>query len=344
MPFAPPTTPTVVDQAADSQSSSVHPPETAVAAPITHSLSFSPYTDVVCVDTFRHSGWQRRRHRVLDAMNAVGLSPRRRWQFATCGGDYWVQRNRHAPDQLRIVVDYCHDRFCDVCGRLRSNTITDNARRLLDDRPYKDLTLTVRSMGEPLGLLLARLTRAFRRLRSTPLWKDRVRGGAAFVELTLNESGGGWHPHLHCILDAHYMCQRELRSLWFTVTGDSHVLKIREVRDREAAARYCAKYATKQIPAPVIANSARLREAIETLRGKRLVIQFGTWARFKFLERPSDHDWKTLCRLSEAPRCKHVQPFELRVLRHLHDESTVWASTSDADPRPPPSSQEPAND
>lgn len=51
-----------------------------------------------------------------------------------------------------------------------------------------------------------RLKVAFRKLRHRRIWKDRVKGGLACIEVT--NKGKGWHVHLHAVIDCRWLSFR----------------------------------------------------------------------------------------------------------------------------------------
>jgi hypothetical protein len=64
------------------------------------------------------------------------------------------------------------------------------------------------------------------------------------------------------------------------------------VRATEHASSYVAKYASKPLSSSFVAIPARLIEAIKALRGRRLVLTFGTWAHLNLLEVTDQVDWQ----------------------------------------------------
>lgn len=249
----------------------------------------------------RHAPWANRRRRVYDALVATCASESRIARFASCGAGFWVLRRRDDHRSIKIVRDSCHDRFCEACGQARQFTIRRNLRNKIAPHPHRFLTLTLKNDGIALPTLLDKLLRCFKRLRSTVFWREKVRGGAAFIELSANPENGRWHPHLHVLLDGKYLDQRALRDLWLKITGDSFVLDIRLIRDTGQVADYITKYATKPLPAKVVDKPYLLEEAIQALQGRKLCYTFGTWSRWALLRAETDDEWETLCHANEIP-------------------------------------------
>lgn len=271
------------------------PPETPVLEKTVSVSAPEPCRYPVLNETFRHSGWQRRRQLVLDALDRTFAKHHRVAAFCQCGGDFWVLRNKAEPDRFKVVPDFCHDRLCLPCSAIRAARIRRNLASKLLPQTHRFLTLTVRSNGEPLAKLLDHLYRSFRRLRQKLLWKERVYGGVAFLEVTCNSLTGGWHPHLHCILEGLYIDRPDLTKLWLACTGDSHHVHLRRIHNQAQLLRYVTKYSTKALPASVLNVPWRLDEALVTLADRRLVVCFGRWRKWKLLADPADKDWALYC-------------------------------------------------
>jgi hypothetical protein len=201
-----------------------------------------------------------------------------------------MQRNDD-PRTFRRVTMTCHDRLCQPCGASRGATLQRNLAKYIDDSPHRFLTLTLKHSATPLRDQLTRLNKCFRRLRNTVLWKERVTGGAAFLELTRNAETATWHVHLHVIIAGKYIPVGDLSQRWLAVTGDSQHIDLRLIRHKARVVEYCVKYATKPIHPSVVNDHDALVESIQALVGRKLVIQFGNWSRWRLTARPDDEDW-----------------------------------------------------
>jgi len=132
---------------------------------------------------------------------------------------------------------------------------------------FKHLTLTVPSEDD-LTFMVARLVRAFRRLRQRHLWRKHVRGGAFVVEITRGESG--WHAHIHAIIESSFIPWTSLQLEWLLVSGGTgcYIKRI----PASSIVKYLTKYITKSELSPedrLIASSC--------LKGSRLYQPFGAW-------------------------------------------------------------------
>lgn len=287
---------------------SLDPPETNVTFPET-SVQLGAEVDrrldddrlrmwdtAVC---FRHSGWKHDRRRVYAALLATGQSANRRDDFTGCGQHAYVFQSVDNPDQYAIGGSTCHDRFCLPCGRERSRRIATNVLDKLEQEQARFLTLTLKSDGEPLAELLAKLSKDFASLRKTKLWRNKVTGGVAFTEIKWFAKTGRWHPHLHCLVQGRYLPQDELSKLWHKITGTSFIVDIRFATNNAIVTHYISKYATKPLDHSVVMVPDRLQEAVLALKGKRLCMTFGTWRGYSLTAPLEDGKWINLGTLRE---------------------------------------------
>ncbi len=228
-------------------------------------------------DKFLHSGWKVLRKRVGEAMLRTVQPESRIRSFLTCGRGSWIERANSDVNRFRLRTPYCHDRLCMVCGNHRSHRIRDALVQRIGGKPVSFITLTLCGRGEPLKELIDRLYRHFRALRLHPTWADKVRGGAAILEIKHSAKAKRWHPHLHIIADADYIDQGTLSDVWRGITKDSFIVDIRRVKNVEVAGSYVCKYASKPLDTSFTSEPALLDEAMEGLKGHRLCLCFGEW-------------------------------------------------------------------
>lgn len=243
---------------------------------------------------FRHSGWARDRRRVYDALRASGVGTNRLVAFRECGRHPYIFQCVERPDEYALGGSTCHDRFCMPCSRERSRTIAANVLEQIADRQARFITLTLKSTAEPLSVLLARLTSCFTKLRKTKLWRNKVTGGVAFLEVTWTGRSESWHPHFHCLVQGRYLPRKDLSRTWLKITGDSMITDIRFATDNAHVTHYITKYATKVLDHSVLHDTCRLQEAIIALKGKRLCLTFGTWRGLPLTKRIEDGTWQQI--------------------------------------------------
>lgn len=244
--------------------------------------------------TFRHSGWAVRRTQIFAAFNRCGFNDARKSSFANCGSGLWLQTNE-AGDDLHLSCNKCHDRWCIPCGTERAGLIRQKLDEHLHGKTVRMITLTLRHSQTPLTDQIDRLLASFNRLRHRKSWRQHIDGGVAFMEIKVGEKDGLWHVHLHILTEGSFWDQREISLEWHAVTGDSSIIHITKINGSEHAAHYVTKYITKPADSSVFAIEARLDELVIALRGRKLIMPFGTWRRMKLSEKPATTDeWKNV--------------------------------------------------
>jgi hypothetical protein len=280
-------------------SASLDPLETPVAEPPLEASSAIDARSTSLPQPFKHSGWRPQRERIYRAILAGEASGWRSKRFATCGANAWVLGSKTEFQRYKVVLTCCHDRFCVPCARARAANIRANLAKHTEGRTLRFVTLTLAHTAAPLVDQLDRLYRAFRTLRGKPVWKDRVRGGVAFLELKLGNGETPWHPHLHVLIDSTFLPQHQLSSTWLDVTGDSKIVDIRLVRDVAEIDKYVTKYVTKPISANAYRDSLRLNQAIAALSGRRMFITFGDCRNWRLTEPADPSAWTLIASETE---------------------------------------------
>lgn len=276
--------------------------------------------------SFRHSGWQRQRSAVFEALTSLGLGtshptsnslapqgPRNvverppqgersveyesaLGRFVRCGSDAWVLRSAEEPPRYRLASNRCRSRWCVPCQAERGRLIATNIHDNLPNVRLRFATLTVKSRDVSLSDALDHLLHSFARLRRSRLWRDHVRGGLTVLETSYNTKTQQWHPHLHVLWEGNFLPQDRLSQTWHAATGDSWVVDVRRVRSLTDVTNYLTKYLTKSLSKRIWHDRDRLAEAILTLHGRKLISCFGTWHRLRLLTPPDPTgEWFPLC-------------------------------------------------
>lgn len=303
----------------------VHPPETNVQSPLTPGQLGSAIVQLSGPDpletwnpsiNFRHTGWANTRTRVYDALLSTGQSCNRIHAFCECGRHAYVFRSVEDPDLYTLGGSTCHDRFCLPCARERSRVIAANIKDKLESERARFLTLTLKSAAEPLAELLAKLSTDFAALRRTKLWRNKVTGGVAFIEVKWIERTERWHVHLHSLIQGRYIPDHELARTWLRITGTSHIIDIRVASDNAHVTHYITKYASKPLDQTVVNEPVRLAEAVVAMKGKRLCMTFGSWRGYKLTDPPESGTWIQIGTLddiitrAETGECEAVHALE----------------------------------
>ncbi len=244
--------------------------------------------------TFRHSGWRPSRRKIRAALRRSDASDSRLAAWDGCGSDAWVLRSTEPPHRLKIASGNCHDRFCMPCADDRSARL---GRRIRDKVPASGIsfmTLTLADSEPCLSDLLDKLVRYFRRLRQWPLWRDRVAGGVAFIEIKWNAEKRRWHPHIHAIMETAFIPQASLSDEWKRITETSFIVHIKRPPSAETVIRYVTKYGSKPLDQSFVADADRLDEAIAALKGRHLCMSFGAWRGWVLTDDDDDEQWQAV--------------------------------------------------
>lgn len=98
----------------------------------------------------------------------------------------------------------CKKKWCPVCARsISAKRVARFANCIAAMRQPLFLTLTCQNYSSLTPDPIRAMRRAFGKLRRLRWWKRCVRGGVAAMEIT--NRGKGWHPHIHAVLDAHWL-------------------------------------------------------------------------------------------------------------------------------------------
>jgi hypothetical protein len=182
---------------------------------------------------------------------------------------------------FRPIVDYrCHLPFCPDCWEAKSHReLSRNLPKFLQalkDDPSLIVaftTLTLKSDGRRDLVDGNRLIKSdFRKLRRRDVW-DKCVGGFGRIENTSSPKFG-WHPHLHSlILLKDYIPQSLLSDAWLSITGDSKIVDIRQVRDLAAGLIETIKYPFKPTDLKHLGKN-QINEMLNA-KGQRLGVSFG---------------------------------------------------------------------
>lgn len=197
----------------------------------------------------------------------------------------------HCGDH-KTVETRCKRRWCPACaGMIARKRLQRYQGAVALMRHPTFLTLTIRNSSDPESL--RKLRKDWSRMRRRQIIAARVAGGIVALEIT--NTGEGWHPHLHAIIDCPWLsistprpqwsdtaeevaqkcahAQFELSRLWAQSCGqDDAVVWVRRCRGNEALA-YTLQYA---ISGSDLADSPDpISPLIDVIEKTRLVSAFG---------------------------------------------------------------------
>lgn len=234
---------------------------------------------------------------------------------------------QHIPTGIvKVASTSCHVKGCPLCAAGKSAWLTKRLSAEFSNTPdLKFMTLTLKHDDQPLYSKIREITKNFRNFRNNKYLKSHVKGG--FWSLELKKGNDDlWHVHLHTIIQADFMPQKLLSEIWEKVTGTSKIVDIRQVKNPDVAAKYCAKYVTK----PCEVRFLKRDEAVEFLAATRNVRTFGLWGTFKkanLLKKEPyiASDWKNLGNYFSVMNLRHTEP----VARDIY---AAWQSQKPCEP------------
>jgi plasmid rolling circle replication initiator protein Rep len=165
-------------------------------------------------------------------------------------------------------VWFCKSRLCPMCSWRRALKTSVELEKVLSaavaeypNSQFLFLTLTIRNVtGDKLKWTLKRLTDAFHKMMKYKKIKY-VQGYVRSTEVTVNESDGSYHPHLHVLLmvaptyftGGGYLTQETWTELWKKALKIDYrpMVNIKKIHDKKgkgslkSAALETAKYQTK---------------------------------------------------------------------------------------------------
>lgn len=250
-------------------------------------------------------------------------------QYSRCRTDAWVVQHEETLE-LRIASRKCNQRWCPMCQKTKRWIIQSSVKAWAAKQPHlKFLTFTLKSTADSVEDQVSHLYKSFIKLRRTAFFKNKVRGGVWFFQITVNNSTGLWHPHIHVLVDSDYIPKRILKNAWLKITLDSHIIDIRKVSSPEKAAEYVARYAT--IPADLltctIAQGAAL---IIGLKGRRMCGCFGSARGLALRPRTSDepYSWRKVMSYFMMAVGSKLDPFIELIERSIATgrpfEGAIW--------------------
>lgn len=162
--------------------------------------------------------------------------------------------------KLRVMSSRCKLRWCPICRDVSRHIVTKAVEEWLVCQKYpKMITLTLRHSDDPLAKQIDRIYKSFQKLRRRAYFQRLITGGVWFFQLKFNSTTEQWHPHIHCLVAGKFLPHGELKKLWYKITGDSHVVDIRPVKDLEGCSNEVARYAT----APADITAVTLERSLE---------------------------------------------------------------------------------
>ncbi len=216
---------------------------------------------------------------------------------------------KHRPCGARIATkDRCQRRSCPHCSHVRAAGLKAQYEELVSrfKRPAM-LTFTVPNVQTAQALLTAvsLLVKGFERLRRRACWPDCVPGLWALEIVWSAEKG--YHPHLHCIIDAPWLDLAAISTAWTELTGAKHQpdlkralgdLRVGLLSEGIKYVMKCWELRGDGADVHDASGTEPLRAVIAILAGRRAVNLFGG---LKLPEKPKKKAYELSCPGCGAP-------------------------------------------
>ncbi len=165
----------------------------------------------------------------------------------------------------------CHDRLCPTCAPLRAGRLLHQYWDRIWQPGLRRLVLTIPSVKHISRDTFKSIRRHFAALRRRKAFRHAFVGGIYAIETTWNPRHG-WHVHIHCLFEGHFIPQALLKKHWHDITGDAEIVWIGVADKPYQEFKYILKPdPLLDIPVPLLA------EFIRASKGMRLVQPFGSW-------------------------------------------------------------------
>jgi len=241
--------------------------------------------------------------------------------FAQCGGCHAV----------KVFLNRCDRLYCPQCQpkltRLRQDGIEWWVREC---RQAKHVVLTVRNTSSITNNYLRWIKDSLTKLRRRKFCRNWVGG---FYSLEITNEGKGWHVHLHLLVDAKWIDQRQLSIEWGEVVGQDYgIVWVKDARESDFL-----KELTKYIAKGSQVAAWQPREIADFVLALERVRTFGVFGSL-YKKRTEFAAWLRTIR-NHKPRCScgcdSIRYFNLNEWESL---GCVMAPTMY--PRPPRDTQE----
>jgi hypothetical protein len=220
-----------------------------------------------------HQGERMRTIKILRLLDEKLKNPR--WkEVRDCRSLAYFARNKNSGE-VKIIASSCKQRWCPTCAVAKAKFITAEITDWLKAvKKPKLLTVTLKHSTESLQAQIDKLYNAFRLLRRWKNFKKQIDGGIWFFQVHYASNGKGWHPHIHCLISGNYLQKEWISEAWKTITEDSYIVDIEQIKDVNKAAGYVARYCARPANLQDLTDSQAV-ELVKALHGRRLCGKFG---------------------------------------------------------------------
>ena len=262
-----------------------------------------------------------------------GFNGKNSIRLRDCRKKAWFVQNKHTK-KVRVASSRCKLRWCPICRDVSRQIVTHAVGDWLDDQAYpKMITFTLKHTLDPLEVQIKKLYDSFRKIRQRAYFKKHVTGGVWFFQIKQSCRTGEWHPHMHCLVAGTFLPHAQLKKLWLKITGDSTIVDIRPVIDRDSACCEVARYATSPADLTTVDLDAAY-EIYEATKSKRIC---GSWGSAKGLAlRPTPaedrDDWQRVADFFFVNVRKDFDP-DCKAFWKCYQQDRPWEGPDLQDPR-----------
>lgn len=158
-------------------------------------------------------------------------------KFKTCRTKVWFRQNVKTG-VMGFRSNSCRERWCPPCAEVKKNLVARNCERYFNEHLRRGgiirfLTITQKHSGTSLEEQIALAKKNLLRFRRTVEWKKFVKGSVWFMQTKWSYKSQGWHVHFHILLIGEYWPQTRVSEKWQKITGDSYIVDIRQVYEKE---------------------------------------------------------------------------------------------------------------
>lgn len=171
----------------------------------------------------------------------------------------------------------CSVRLCPHCSHRKAKMLATRLQKfLVGQTGLRYMVLSERN-SKNLEEGKASLWAAWTKMRRSVLFKGKVKGCIAVLEVTFNLRKKTWHPHLNILMQGEYFPQAALKRAWIAATeGRGQTAFIRAAD--EGTVYELIKY-TAKLP-DLIHRPAVLDEFLAAMHGARLIRTYGSFRGF----------------------------------------------------------------
>ncbi len=222
----------------------------------------------------------------------------------------------------------CKKLICPDCAADRANRLSRQTELKIAEAMQTNsgrlclLTLTIKNTPTYEGGLL-KLKENFTKFKRSKVWREHIKGYFGSFEHTFNPKTNDFHIHLHLIvLRGKFWSQPDISDAWRSVTGDSFIVDIRQIKDIHKGVKEVCKYIVKSVDLIKMPDE-KFREVVEMKKGTRMFISGGCFFNVKLDDDADDLDEGIFSQFAElkagdpCPFCKE-ELFEVRVDRSQH--------------------------